>query len=627
MRLKRLIAGAICGVMFVSGGGIGDSVLYAKETDCFFLTNQKCDNLYCFESLEEFEIIKNDCDLDAEQTKKVKKINHYEGDYEDYNVFEESWDYDEKGRLVGWLDFPVEIYSEYEYDENDNEIKCTEYHLESKISETKKEYDDNGKLIKKTDYGRDGEIWRTQSYEYDANGNVILEKQTLDDSINKTSLLYYGYIEYSYYDNDICKSSCVYDFDDKIMRKIENDEYGNRTLYAEYNSDGNISSGKKNEYSYNSNDKKIKEVSELFNSEKKDWEIESSSDYKYDSNGNIISYTSYDSNGTINSCTEYTYDINGNEIKEIIYNGSIEKVSRVSLKDYYENGKLKKWTHKDGNEELLYYIEYEYDDDNDLLKTIKYDKDGNISSYDVYEYYEKDAFIKNDEDEEKSDDTKADDTKSDETKTDESKAEDKKLEDKSDKESTSNPAPIGNKYSTYENYDFYRDDAGDTRCYDSTGAPVINEFKCDGTYTYYFQLDGTAMKDRLSYHPDGVHVIYFDAEGHEVFSDFANVKKTIAGEDVNDFCFFNVFGYMYVDVLTYDKTGTYLYYANPYGVMEMGKWFQFSDTVKWADDTPAEGIAGGYGYANEDGTLMTNTQTVDWEGRSCYLQGNGVAAY
>ena len=209
------------------------------------------------------------------------------------------------------------------------------------------------------------------------------------------------------------------------------------------------------------------------------------------------------------------------------------------------------------------------------------------------------------------------------------KIKDKKAEpkDKDSKDTNNTIEAIGEKYSTYEGCDFYRDEAGDTRCYDSKGKPVINEFKCDGTYTYYFQLDGTVMKDRLSYHPDGEHVIYFDSEGHEVFSDFANVKKTIAGEDVNDFCFFNVFGYMYVDVITYDKEGKNLYYANPYGVMEMGKWFQFSDTVKWADDTPAEGIAGGYGYANEDGTLLTNTQTVDWEGRSCYLQGNGVAAY
>ena len=30
---------------------------------------------------------------------------------------------------------------------------------------------------------------------------------------------------------------------------------------------------------------------------------------------------------------------------------------------------------------------------------------------------------------------------------------------------------------------------------------------------YYFKSDGTPMKDRLTYHPDGEHIIYFDANG------------------------------------------------------------------------------------------------------------------
>ncbi len=184
----------------------------------------------------------------------------------------------------------------------------------------------------------------------------------------------------------------------------------------------------------------------------------------------------------------------------------------------------------------------------------------------------------------------------------------------------------GDKFAEYEGKAFYKNASGEIRCYDANNN-IVEGFVGDGVYTYFFQADGTAMKDRLTYHPDGDHIIYFDSEGHEVFSNFANVKKTIAGEDVNDYCFFDVHGYMYVDVITYDKEGKNLYYANPYGVMEMGKWFQFSDTVKWADGTEAVGIAGGFGYANADGTLLTNTQTTDWEGRSCYLQGNGVAAY
>lgn len=170
-------------------------------------------------------------------------------------------------------------------------------------------------------------------------------------------------------------------------------------------------------------------------------------------------------------------------------------------------------------------------------------------------------------------------------------------------------------------------DDGEIRYVNASGIMVTNQFMCDGTYTYFLQADGSPMKDRLTYHPDGVHVIYFDEYGHEVFSDFAHVKRSIAGEPVDDYCFFDVNGYLYVDVVTYDKAGVELYYANPYGVLERGKWFQFSNTVMCADGTPWAGAAGGYGYANPDGTLVTNTWTRDWQGRTCYLQGNGVAQY
>lgn len=190
---------------------------------------------------------------------------------------------------------------------------------------------------------------------------------------------------------------------------------------------------------------------------------------------------------------------------------------------------------------------------------------------------------------------------------------------------------VAQKFAEYQGYTFYKT-KDDVICYDSNDNLVINDFKCDGTYTYYFQADGTCMKDRLTYHPDGVHVIYFDENGHEVFSDFAHVSKSIAGTDVDDNCFFDVFGYMYVDVLTWDKAGTKLLYANPYGRLECAGWFQFSETVKWADGSVCEGIASEpntprYGYGQQDCTLLRDTQTYDWRGIPCYLQGNGVALY
>ena len=218
------------------------------------------------------------------------------------------------------------------------------------------------------------------------------------------------------------------------------------------------------------------------------------------------------------------------------------------------------------------------------------------------------------------------DDSTDKDSTDKDNKDDAKVEDKKDdtKVEDKKDIPEGEKFANYQSCDFYEDEDGNITCYDSKGKQVIDDFKCDGEFTYYFQFDGTAMKDRLTYHPDGIHVIYFDENGHEVFNDFAHVKRSIAGEEVDDYCFFDVFGYLYVDVITWDKTGTVLYYANPYGVLEMGKWFQFSDTVKWGDGRETEGIAGGYGYATEDGTLMTNQFTYDWEGNFCYMQGNGT---
>ena len=148
--------------------------------------------------------------------------------------------------------------------------------------------------------------------------------------------------------------------------------------------------------------------------------------------------------------------------------------------------------------------------------------------------------------------------------------------------------------------------------YDENGKMVKNQFMCDGTYTYYLQNDGTPMKDRLTYHPNGKEIIYFDSKGHEVFDNFVNVKRSIAGDAVNDICYFNTFGYMYVDKTTYDRAGVNLYYLNPYGVMQQDGWFRFAN--------------GNIGFANWDGTLMTSQFSYDQWGRLVYFQGDGTLA-
>ena len=139
----------------------------------------------------------------------------------------------------------------------------------------------------------------------------------------------------------------------------------------------------------------------------------------------------------------------------------------------------------------------------------------------------------------------------------------------------------------------------------SNGQKVINDFVFDGTYTYYAQADGTPMTDRLTYHPDGEHIIYFDTYGHEVFSNFQYCPS------VGYTCYFDSQGYIYKDQLTFvDGTP---YYLNANGKLEDSGWFQFANGLD-------------YGYAFADGSLNCTGFDYDPWGRVVYYHWNGMVA-
>ena len=165
--------------------------------------------------------------------------------------------------------------------------------------------------------------------------------------------------------------------------------------------------------------------------------------------------------------------------------------------------------------------------------------------------------------------------------------------------------PSGTKVAAYGNDTFYQGDDGELRCYDKNGNLVTDEFKCDGTYTYYMQADGTPMKDRLTYHPDGEHIIYLDPEGHEVFTNFQYCPS------VDYICYFDSQGYLYKDQITFvgDKT----YYLNANGALEQNGWFRFANGLD-------------YGWANGDGTLITTGFSADPYGRTVFYHWNGMVA-
>lgn len=168
-----------------------------------------------------------------------------------------------------------------------------------------------------------------------------------------------------------------------------------------------------------------------------------------------------------------------------------------------------------------------------------------------------------------------------------------------------NPTPQGTKEASYNGYTFYRGADGKLRCYDKDGNLVKNEFMFDGFYTYYMQADGTAMIDRLTYHPDGEHIIYFDQNGHEVFASFAYCPS------VGYTCYFDANGFLYKDQITF--VGDKVYYLNANGAMEQNGWFRFANGRD-------------YGYANWDGTLMNNGWGYDPYGRVVFYHWNGMVA-
>ena len=171
---------------------------------------------------------------------------------------------------------------------------------------------------------------------------------------------------------------------------------------------------------------------------------------------------------------------------------------------------------------------------------------------------------------------------------------------------------------TAHHYDITKDggtfepDETGTYHYILDGQMIKNGFLFDGYNTYYLQNDGTPMKDRLTYHPDGEHIIYFDEYGHEAFDREVWVKTSMTGETLtNTQCYFGTFGYMFKDQIAFDGLGEPEYY-NACGVKEHNGWFQFAD--------------GNFGYAQENGNLMHNEFGYNPCGQKVFYHWNGVVA-
>ena len=171
---------------------------------------------------------------------------------------------------------------------------------------------------------------------------------------------------------------------------------------------------------------------------------------------------------------------------------------------------------------------------------------------------------------------------------------------------------VAHHYDITKNGGTFEADADGNYHYVLDGQMIKNAFLFDGYNTYYLQNDGTPMKDRLTYHPDGEHIVYFDEYGHEAFDRQVLVKTSMTGEELwNTWCYFGTYGYMFVDQITFDAEGNPSYY-NACGVEERNGWFQFAD--------------GNFGYARGNGQLMHNEFGYNPCGQKVFYHWNGTIA-
>ena len=143
---------------------------------------------------------------------------------------------------------------------------------------------------------------------------------------------------------------------------------------------------------------------------------------------------------------------------------------------------------------------------------------------------------------------------------------------------------------------------GDIRYIFPDGTMAKNCYLYDGTDTFYLGYNGAPYKNTTCYSMDG-HMMYFDSYARLVRNNFSGC------EDVGFAAYFDDNGYALVDQ-TITVNGR-LYYLNGYGQLEQHGWFWYANGQD-------------LGFANWDGTLITDCFSYDLWGRMVHFKSDGT---
>lgn len=299
--------------------------------------------------------------FEYDRENRISKIKDAQG-------YENSYEYDGNGNIIKELDENGHV-TEHFYDHQNRKIKTIipeGYHYEF-------EYDAVSNLIKESGYDLINDTVITTSYQYDAKGNLILE---IDPLNRKTSYAYNELDQVISINENGRETTFIYnDYSEKIR---ENNTF-TQTDY-QYNDKGLLSKisdqlGYEYHYEYNDKQELIKTTNELN-------QVET---FEYNERGHLVKTT--DARGN----HEY---FETNVLSEIIK--SVDSLGNVTYYEYNDLGQL-----IESNQDNIYLnneidnrgnvvsqketgkkkIEYEYDGNNNTIKTTQ----GNKNFQSIYD--------------------------------------------------------------------------------------------------------------------------------------------------------------------------------------------------------------------------------------------------
>ena len=268
--------------------------------------------------------------------------------------------YDEDGKLKST--------DTYKYDAAGNLLEHVTRYGSKVTNKTVRTYDKAGKLIVQTDTDGDGLVTKKNSYTYGKSGNLLTFTQAYPSTFpsGSKSVRAFDADGYVRTDTDYAngketgKSTNTYDKNGNMIKRTTNNVSGGTyTDTYEYDKDGNMVAHDNANYS---------EVN------------------TYDKDGNVLTTTNYNADGSLSGKSANTYDKNGNlTVSETLYpQSSFDDTKWVY--EYDKNGNMVKITQYDASGKVHGRTVKTYDAKGALLTEISYDGDSANGYKTVYSY-------------------------------------------------------------------------------------------------------------------------------------------------------------------------------------------------------------------------------------------------